>query len=77
MDGHSRDAHDVKIAEGVPVNFFDVLVEQIHVVVSTEARDGRERTRYHRASLVTWVEGKGEVETPIRWLESRVDQADR
>ena len=59
LDVHPRDADDVVLAKGLPVDFLDVFVKQIYVVVTAEPRDRGKRTRNHCAPLVARIERKG------------------
>ena len=74
---HPGDADDVVLAERFPVDLLDVFVEQVHVVVAAKPRHRGERARDHRAALVARVERQGILESPVGWIEARIDQADR
>ena len=73
---HSRDADEVILAQGFPVDVLDVLVQQVYVVVAAEPRHRGQRTGDHGAPLVARVQRQGVLETPIGRFEAGVDQAD-
>ncbi len=71
---HPGYAHQVVGAQLFPVDLFHVLVQQGDVVVAAQSGHRRERSGDHRAALIARIEWQREIESPIRRLETRVDQ---
>ena len=76
LHGHARHADDVVLAQRLPVDLLDVLVEQVHVVIAAQPGHRRERAGDHRAALVARIERQRELEAPVGRLEAGIDQAD-
>jgi len=76
LDVHPRDADDIVAAERIPVDFFHVLVEQAHGVISAKPRQRGQRSRNHGAAFVAGINRQGILKTPVRRLESGVNQTD-
>ena len=77
LHDHARDADDVVAGERRPVDLLNVLVDERHVMLSTESGERRQRARDHGAPLVARVERQREVKPPVRRFETGIDQADR
>ena len=74
LDYHSRHTDDIEPFEELEVNFFDVFVEEINLMVGHQTSEMRQCSRGHRTFLVTGIEWQGIVEAPIRGLEFRIDE---
>ena len=77
LDDHACQADDIVLAQRIPVDVLDVLVEQVELVARAQPRKGRQRAVDHRAPQVAGIERERVVKPPVRRLEARVDQTDR
>src|SRR4030095_13413782 len=71
---HSRYTDDVELFEKLEVNFLDVLVEKINLMVRHQTSEMRQCSGGHRTLLVPGIEGQGVVKAPIGGLEFRIDK---
>src|SRR4030095_9394998 len=74
LDYHSRYTDDVEPFEELEVNFFDVFVEKINLMVRHQTSEMRECSGSHRTLLIPGIERQGIVEAPIGGLEFRIDE---
>ena len=74
LDYHSRHTDDIEPFEELEVNFLDVFVEKVNLMVGHQTSEMRQCTRGHRTFLVTGIEWQGIVKAPIRGLKFRIDK---